>query len=512
MEQPGKTIIDHLTVFIHRKWLFIAPLIVGAVAGLVLSFELQEKYSSTTLIVVEEQQIPEEYVTPTDRTPFSQRLNLISQQILSRTRLDQIIREFRLYEDHKPSIFSRALAFVTGEDIEDRTPDDIISRMREDIQFMVIGETNTKKPQTGGNAFTITYIGTEPQTTMQVTNTLASLFIEENLKVREQYAEGTTEFISSELEKSQEELARIEQKIKDFKQAHMGTLPEQLEANLRTLDRLQLDLQNVSVNLKHSVDRRQVLEDQLRYTPTPNAVSPAVRSTLEVELESARAELSMLLSNFKETYPDVLILKRRIQELETRLAAEPSTEPEPAEKKARPSEVMNPVYGELMAIKSQITTLRQRESELRASIDEYQRRIELTPQVEQQQIDLVRDYQISLQNYQGLLEKKMNASLAENLEKRQKGARFRIVDTANLPETPDYPNKPLVAAIGLLAGGAFGTGLVFLFEFINPAFRKPEDFEGIIDSPVLSSIPLFPANDGRQGQKFKVIKGRKKSA
>ncbi|MBE7415046.1 MAG: hypothetical protein HS130_07425 [Deltaproteobacteria bacterium] len=129
-----------------------------------------------------------------------------------------------------------------------------------------------------------------------------------------------------------------------------------------------------------------------------------------------------------------------------------------------------------------------------------------------QQIDLVRDYQISLQNYQGLLEKKMNASLAENLEKRQKGARFRIVDTANLPDAPDYPNKPLVAAIGLLVGGAFGTGLVFLFEFINPAFRKPEDFEGIIDSPVLSSIPLFPASDGKQGQKFKVIKGRKKSA
>ncbi|MBE7415045.1 MAG: hypothetical protein HS130_07420 [Deltaproteobacteria bacterium] len=334
MEQPQKTIIDHLTVFVHRKWLFIAPLVLGAVAGLVVSFELPEKYSSTTLIVVEEQQIPEEYVTPTDRTPFSQRLNLISQQILSRTRLDQIIREFRLYDDHKPSIFSRALAFVTGEDIEDRTPDDIISRMREDIQFMVIGETNTKKPQTGGNAFTITYIGTEPQTTMQVTNTLASLFIEENLKVREQYAEGTTEFISSELEKSQEELASIEQKIKDFKQAHMGTLPEQLEANLRTLDRLQLDLQNVTVNLKHSEDRKQVLDDQLRYTPTPNAVSPAVRSTLEVELENARAELSMLLSNFKETYPDVLMLKRRIQEIETRLAAEPAPAPEPVDKKA----------------------------------------------------------------------------------------------------------------------------------------------------------------------------------
>src|SRR3990170_6073896 len=190
-EESRKTVFDYLAVFKHRKWLFVAPLIIGAVAGLVVSFELPEKYSSTTLILVEEQQIPEEYVTPTDKTPFSQRLNVISQQILSRTRLEQIIKEFKLYEYQDPGRIEEAVALISGSSIEMRTPEDIIERMRADIQFTVIGETNPKKNQnSGGNAFTITYSGSDPQTAMQVTNTLASLFIEENLRVREQYAEG----------------------------------------------------------------------------------------------------------------------------------------------------------------------------------------------------------------------------------------------------------------------------------------------------------------------------------
>lgn len=504
MEQPKKNIVDQLSVFVHRKWLFIIPLAIGAVAGLITSFELDEKYSSSTLILVEEQQVPEEYVTPTDRTPFSQRLNVISQQILSRTRLDQIIKEFKLYEYQGPGRIERAVAFVTGNPVEERTPEDLIEQMRTDIQFTVIGETNPKKTQnSGGNAFTITYSGRDPQTAMQVTNTLASLFIEENLRVREQYAEGTSEFISSELEKAQEDLASFEQRIKDFKQANMGTLPEQLEANLSTLDRLQIELQNVTASIRQNEDRKMVLEEQLKVAPTAMA-SGAVQGTLAGELDSARAELSQMLSLFKETYPDVIILKKRIKDLEAQLGAAP----QPAgEKKTAPS-VLNPAYAELMAVKSQLTTLKQRDAQIRKSVAEYERRIGLTPSVEQQQKDLMRDYQISLENYQGLLGKKMNARLAENLEKRQKGARFRVVDPANLPESPDYPNKPLVTGIGLAGGAAAGTGLVFLFEFLNPAFRKPEDFDGILDVPVLSSIPLFRQEEARGEQKLRLVKGK----
>ena len=493
MEESRKTVFDQFAVFIHRKWLFITPLIIGTVAGLAVSFQLPEKYSSTTLILVEEQQVPEEYVTPTDKTPFNQRLNVISQQILSRTRLDKIIKEFGLYSQQGPGLIDRAKSLITGSASEAPTPEDIIEQMRGDIQFAVIGEQNPRKQQSsGGNAFSITYSGEDPQTTMQVTNTLSSLFIEENLKVREQYAEGTSEFLASELDMAQQELAQLEQKLKDFKQARMGTLPSQLDANLRTLDRLQLDLQTVTASLRTNADRKLVLEEQMKYN-APVAVSRAVQSSIAGELESARAELGQMLSIFKESYPDVIILKKRINDLERQLQGEAEAGgEEPSTQEYAPPRVAHPSYAELMAVKSQITTLTRREANIRKQLDEYTARVELTPASEQQLTDLQRDYDISLQNYQTLLEKKMSARLSENLEKRQKGARFRVVDPANLPQSPDQPNKPLVISLGTLAGAAAGIGLVFVFEFLNPAFRKPEDFEGVIDSPVLTSIPLFP--------------------
>ena len=493
MEESRKTVFDQFAVFIHRKWLFITPLIIGTVAGLAVSFQLPEKYSSTTLILVEEQQVPEEYVTPTDKTPFNQRLNVISQQILSRTRLDKIIKEFGLYSQQGPGLIDRAKSLITGSASEAPTPDDIIEQMRGDIQFTVIGEQNPKKQQSsGGNAFSITYSGEDPQTTMQVTNTLSSLFIEENLKVREQYAEGTSEFLASELDMAQQELAQLEQRLKDFKQARMGTLPSQLDANLRTLDRLQIELQTVTASLRTNEDRKLVLEEQMKYN-APVAVSRAVQNSLAGELESARAELGQMLSIFKESYPDVIILKKRVNDLERQLQGEAEAGGEkPSTEEYAPPRVAHPSYAELMAVKSQITTLTRREANIRKQLDEYTARVELTPASEQQLTDLQRDYDISLQNYQTLLEKKMSARLSENLEKRQKGARFRVVDPANLPQSPDQPNKPLVISLGTLAGAASGIGLVFVFEFLNPAFRKPEDFEGVIDSPVLTSIPLFP--------------------
>ena len=493
MEESRKTVFDQFAVFIHRKWLFITPLIIGTVAGLAVSFQLPEKYSSTTLILVEEQQVPEEYVTPTDKTPFNQRLNVISQQILSRTRLDKIIKEFGLYSQQGPGLIDRAKSLITGSASEAPTPEDIIEQMRGDIQFAVIGEQNPRKQQSsGGNAFSITYSGEDPQTTMQVTNTLSSLFIEENLKVREQYAEGTSEFLASELDMAQQELAQLEQRLKDFKEARMGTLPSQLDANLRTLDRLQLELQTVTASLRTNADRKLVLEEQMKYN-APVAVSRAVQSSIAGELESARAELGQMLSIFKESYPDVIILKKRINDLERQLQGEAEAGgEEPSTQEYAPPRVAHPSYAELMAVKSQITTLTRREANIRKQLDEYTARVELTPASEQQLTDLQRDYDISLQNYQTLLEKKMSARLSENLEKRQKGARFRVVDPANLPQSPDQPNKPLVISLGTLAGAAAGIGLVFVFEFLNPAFRKPEDFEGVIDSPVLTSIPLFP--------------------
>lgn len=496
IEQPKKTMLDQLSILYYSKWLFAVPLALGALIGLAVSYAVPEYYRSTTLILVEDQQVPEEYVPSADSTPFGQRLNTITQQMLSRTKLQQIIREFDLYDNEKPGLLARTVARLKGLTEEPPPREAVIERMRGDIEFKVAPEVapGSRRNNSADNAFTITYTGSDPEMTMQITNTIASLFIEENLKVREKFAEGTTEFLTHELERSKGELEGQERLLKNFKETNMGSLPEQLDANLRTLDRLQMELQSVTASVKNNEDRRLFLDEQLKHGA--DAPSGAVS-----ELDRLRGELAVMQSMYKDTYPDVIILKRRVKELE-----------EQSKRELRKEDGhRGATSAELAAVMSQIGTLKGRESQLRKQIEDYERRVESTPTSEQKQSDLQRDYKISLQNYQALLEKKMSAKLAEEMEKRQKGVRFRVIDPANVPDSPAGPNKLMITGFGILGGGALGVGLVALFEIINPAFRKPEDFEGVLPYPVLATIPVFQikAKVQEKTAALKLVKGRK---
>lgn len=504
MEQHKKTLLDQLSTLYYRKWLFIIPLMLGTAIGVFVAYRLPEYYSATAVIVADEQ-FPEQYVAPADRTPFSQRLTAISQQVLSRDRLERIVRDFKLYQDERPGLFSPVSWFLSrfgGEAGDGKPYYDLIEQIKQDLEFRVIGEEN-RRSTSGGNAFSVTYAGKSPRLAMEVTNTIASLFIKENQMAREQFAEGASAFLGGELEKSKGELDKLEKALKDFKESHMGSLPEQLEPNLRTLDRLQIDHQNITGTIKNMDDRRILLEEQLEMSPNgPGAPSNPLYS----ELDRLRNDLRALLSMYKGNYPDVVIAKKQIKDIEDQLSNE---RPGNSNGTIRP-ELRNPaLYSELMSSKSQLATLRQRETEIKKQIKEYQNRVENTPANEQKQADLFRDYKISLQNYQSLLEKKMNAKLSQNLVEMQRGERFRIVDKAILPQRPDRPDKLKTGMIGTMGGAALGTALVFLFEVLTPAFRKPEDFEGIISAPVLASIPVISWSRNKTPARLTVVKGRK---
>lgn len=490
MQETLNQIKNYWEAVWRRKWLVILPVLLCTAASVFTAVRLPSYYRSTTTILVEHQQIPEEYVTPTNRTPFGQRLQTIRQQILSRPTMEKIIDDFHLYQGSGGGGGVSALINrVLGRKTTDApVKEAIIEQMGKDIEVSVIGGQR-------GDAFSISYTGTDPYLVMQVTSTLTSLFIEENLKVREQYAEGTSEFLTNELESAKKELESQERAVRNFKEKFMGGLPQQLETNLRTLDRLQLDLQNVRADIKNAEDRKILLESQLNQTASGTQQAPGVAvDPLAAELERLQHDLSTLLANYKENYPDVITARRRINEIKE-LMSRPK---EAAKEKklddlAPPSpDVRNPaVYNNLVTVKSQLATLRHREAEITKQIGFFEKRVEDTPAIEQKFADLRRDYDISLRNYQTLLEKKLHAKLSENLEKRQKGERFTIIDPANLPERPFKPNRPAVAFLGPLAGLGIGVGFVFLLEFFNPAFRKPEDFEGVLQIKVLSTIPEF---------------------
>jgi len=217
-----------------------------------------------------------------------------------------------------------------------------------------------------------------------------------------------------------------------------------------------------------------------------------------------------------------LIVKNQIKEVEKQLAlAEESGKLEPLSSRrtgsrsaiSRNSEINAAnarLHSELNIARSQLKALKRREKRIRAQMREYEARVERTPANEQKLIELTRDYQISFDNYQSLLSKKINAGLAENLEKRQKGERFRVLDSANLPEKPYKPKRTVIALAGGAMGAGFGAGLIFLLEFFNPVFRRPEDFDGLSLQPLLVTIPKFSATPPKnRAKQLKVVKGGK---
>lgn len=488
-----KNLLNYLNIIWRSKWVVIIPAVLFTIVSALLAWKMPSYYKSETLILVEKQQIPETYVTPTDRTPFSQRLSTISQQILSRQNIEKIANDFQLY---KSTDTANPLAAVLNVFRKPPEPskEEIIEQMTKDVQINVIGDRRA------GDAFSVSYIGTNPEVTMHVTNTLASLFIDENLKSRELYAEGASDFIMTELENAKSELESQEAALRNFKERNMGSLPQQLDANLRTLDRLQSELQLVKNDLKGAEDRKMVIEAQLGRGTVSVAGMPV--NPLQAELEGLQRELTALLSRYKENYPDVIITKNKITDLKAQLAAQRQAASSSSEPHISREDVNPEIYNELMVLKSRIETLNGRSAEIRRQIQQFEKRVETTPASEQRFVDLRRDYDISLANYQTLLEKKMNAKLAENLEKRQKGERFKVINSANLPEKPFRPNKPAIVFAGAAAGIGLGVGIILFMEFFNPTFRTRDELAAGVDIPILATVPSFASAKNEKVRKI----------
>jgi succinoglycan biosynthesis transport protein ExoP len=495
---------DYLERFWRRKWWFVLPVIIGTFVAIAYSYSLPPVYRSSTLILVEPQKVPQSYVSPTVTSTVEHRLNTISQQILSRTNLEKIIREFGLYKQERSVAASglegvaerirakakrtlQALGLSEQKKSPDWDPERYVESMRQAIEITVMGGQSK-------TAFSVAYSGSNPQTVMQVTNALASLFIEENLKVRERQAEGTSAFLTSELATAERDLRTLEGRLTEFKERHRGALPEQLEANLRTLDRLQLELQTTNETLRNTEERKVLYEQQREGTAPeimPGTTVQPRPDPLKVELKGLKLELSRLQALFNDNYPDIIILKERISKLESQLMGMNTLE-EPSSSGQTPSskpERLLQLEAQIDALNSDIGSLKKRRQRVISLIQEYEKRIEETYENELKLSNLTRDYGISKNNYDTLLEKKLNAKLSENLEKRQQGEQFRVLDPANLPRAPYKPDRQKIILLGSLLSGSVGAGLIFLLEYLNPCFRKSEDISESFELPVLATVP-----------------------
>jgi polysaccharide chain length determinant protein (PEP-CTERM system associated) len=478
---------DYWKIIIRRKWYFLIPFVTVSFISVGVAYILPDIYRSTTLIFVEPQKVPEAFVKPTTTVKVEDRLKTITQQIMSRTQLEKVIQEFGLYQTkgHK-SRFESVLATIplvnSYWSFKALDLDTAVERMRNDIEVNVKGE----------KVFTISYQGADREVTMRVTNKVASLFIEENLKVREQQAEGTTEFLENELNNSRLLLERQEKQIKEFKQRYMGELPQQLEANLRALDRFQLELKSTVEALKAAEDRKESIEKLLA---TARTEATGGDNTLATRLEQLKAQLSYLQAEYKEDYPDIALIRKEIKEIEETLsnAGESSKRDHEREAEMLPRDpFIQNLANQLRELNLEILSLKARRANLTKQISLFEKRVENTPVREQQLTTIMRDYENIQRNYQSLLDKRLEAKISENLEKRQQGEIFRVLDPANFPLMSYGPNRWLIVFIGILMAAGSGIGFVFLREQVDQSFKTGEELSETLGMPVLATIPHQP--------------------
>lgn len=450
-------------IVLRRRWFIMVPFSIALIVGIYFAITTPRIYEAKTMILVEGQRVPQNYVQSVVTEDTAQRITTISQQILSRTNLEKIIKDFKLFSDPR----------LKKMYIEDQ-----VALLRQRITVDVIRDARRAT-----EAFTIAFKGREPEKVMQVANGLASYFIDENLKVRESQAIGTSTFLESELEAMRLKLEQLEEKIKEYRRTNMGELPEQLETNLRILERLQEDLTDRQQSLRDARSRLAVLNSQAT-SREPSVV--VISGNQQANSDSAspaelRSQLEALQSRYTDKHPDIQRLKKQIADLEASQNANPGGQNRiPFEMRQQIAEAQR----EVQSIEGEIDSMR-------VQISDYQNRVENIPKREQELLGLRRDYENIQATYESLLTRKLEADIAVNMERKQKGEQFRIVDPARVPQRPIEPNMKKLFVFTIAAGLGLGCGLAILLEFGIPTYRRPDEIEDQYELPVLVSIPAL---------------------
>ena len=489
---PGKryTPADIVRIARQRLWLVTASTLVVGLATVVGGRFLQDRYRAETLILVVPQRVPESYVKSTVTSRIEDRLPSISQQILSRTRLEQIIQDFNLYPAERQTSIM----------------EDIVTRMRRDIDVDVVK----------GDAFRVGYTGAEPKTVMQVTQRLASLFIDENLRDREVMAEDSYRFIDSQLSEARLRLVEHEKKLEEYRRKYSGQLPSQLDSNLRVIQNAQLQLQTLSEAKARSMDRRLIVERGIAdlNAPSQASIAPAVVSpsgdsvtgTAQQQLEIAQDALRQMELRLTPEHPDVVRTRRLIATLEEQAEAERLRVPLPSGAAvpqitafdiARQNRLKE-AQAELENITRQEQRRDAEEVRVRQDITTYQARVEASPTRESELVELTRDYDTLQKTYVSLLFKQQDSKLAANLERRQIGEHFNVLDPAQLPERPISPNRARLDLMGIALGFALGIGLAVLLELGDSTLKSDDDVVAALDLRVLALVPMLGSEPKRR--------------
>jgi len=465
-------------IYRHRVSALCA-LAVGLGLTIFAAIMLPNVYQSTTLVMIRPQQVPSEYVSAPITSHIRDQLHALNQIALSRTRLEQIVTQYQLYGARR----------AHGEPMEG-----VVEYMRRHIHIDIPEDRNESARDARGGSFRLSYEYFDPPTAQRVTAQLADLFIDEDLKQRAQQAAATTAFLDEQLVKSRASLEAKGREIKLFKDRYQGSLPQDLEVNLKILGDLQSQLQADNEAFAGVQERRLQLdrdlararEDKVTITSRSGEKSSA---SPDAALTLKQTELAELQAQYSERHPDVVRLKAEIAALKALIK-----HPKDGE------EGMSPLEAELRK-ETDATDIQERRLQteipnLKKEIADYQKRIAETPTHEQQFANLTRDYNILDADYHRLLDKKLEAQISQNLEERQAGERFQVLDPANLPRDPEAPDRKAITMFGVALSISLAGALPFALFFTDTSFKDPDELRREFDVSVAATIPEVEEIEG----------------
>ena len=482
---PGKVYKpeDILKVLRKRFWLIVAPWAIVAAGTAVVARKLPDVYSSWAVIQVIPPRVPGNIVQPMTTSSLEERLRSLDQRIVTRTKLERLIQELNLYPDERQSMLMQ----------------DVVERMRNDI---------TRTP-VRGDAFSLTYHGRERTTVKKVAEELASFYITEGLADGKTRAEDTSQFLGGAVEEARRKLLLQEQKVTEFKLKHPGELPSERGSNQMAITSIQQQLNSLAQFISADVTQKVNLERQIQMLEDASESSGAAPvqappSQISVWLDEQRKTEAALKAQGKGPgHPEVAQVRRRIKELEDQLNAERLQAPvgsgsalSVAEQNRRKQ--LQALKSDLENVKASLADRQAQERILRGQVGGYQARVDRSPIREAELAALERDLESYRRAYNELVGNQIKSDLAVDLQTKQIGEQFSLLETPRAPERPTSPNRLLINIFGLLGGLAVGLGLAALFEYRDRSFKTDTELASVLSLPVLAVVPLMESEAERR--------------
>jgi protein tyrosine kinase modulator len=482
------TFDDYLAIFRRRKWTLLICLAVCTTAGYLLSLVLPKQYTSQTVILVQQLAVPDSYVTDISSGDLKQRLTALQQQILSRSALEAIINKFGLYSDERAQV----------------SMETFVARLQKKIKVTPV------KPMPESNStqlpgFILSVSDRDRALAQKLCNEVSAMFLNENVRVRQKQAQGTTEFLTKTVEDAKKRLDEQDAKLAAFKSRYLGALPDDQQANLSILSGLNNQLQAANEALSRAQEDKTFAESMLaQQSASQSGGSPS----LEKQLADMRSQLSALQIKYTDEHPDVMRLKQNISDLKQKIAAsEKSGVPANKTEMAVDTPEIQQLRAQVHQYDAIVKEKTAEQRDIQRQIAMYQGRVQLSPNVEQQYKQLTRDYQAAMDSYNDLLKKRSDSAMESDINSQQRSAEFRVLDPPNLPDSPSFPNPLYFTLGGFGAGLAFGLGAMVLGEARDKTLRTEDDVEFFLQLPTLANIPSVGnarrnASTGKQGPRL----------